>query len=487
MDVRSGVRTPQTRVLVPFADVLADHAGNARFASGTRSDGYHRLFYRPGPDAEWQLVNDESASDHREFALGFDPTDRTAYLEVQQPTGPSAIVALEVASGTRTELMRDARVDPDSVLRALDNESPVAVRFRDPKPRLQFLDGAPDVRLARSLAAAFPGRDMHFGSGTRDGKFALVWAGSDREAGAAYLFDVDNKKAAQLVLAREWLDPAGLAEAKPFEFTARDGTPIQGVLTLPRGAAGPAPLVVLPHGGPFGVADLWGFDPEAQLLAAHGFGVLKVNFRGSGNYGRRFELQGHRQWGRLMQDDVTDATRAAIAQGVADAKRICIYGASYGAYAAMMGPVREPGLYRCAAGYVGVYDLPMLFKKGVFRESRAGRNDLHEMLGDDMAQLRDASPVAHAAEIKVPVFLAAGGMDETAPLAHSKALREALTAAGNPPRWLVYNDEGHGYYLLEHQHEFYRQLLAFLGEQLGVAMPAPAAPAAAPAGAPAAK
>lgn len=474
LDVRSGARNEQTRVLVPFADVLADHAGQARFAGGTRKDGYHRLFYRAGAEADWQLVNDESTSNRQEHAVGFSADDRTAYLVVDQAQGPSAFVAVDVATGQRTELVRDPRVDPDSVLRALDNQAPVAVRFYDPKPKLHFIAGAQDERLARSLAKAFAGQDLDLRSGTDDGQFATVFASGDRNPGAVYLFDVANKKAGMLAAARPWIDPAMLAEVRAFEFAARDGTPLQGTLTVPNGAGGAMPLVVHPHGGPYGVADLWGFDEEAQLLAAHGYAVLKVNFRGSGNYGRAFQLAGDRQWGKLMQDDITDATRAAIAQGVADPRRVCLYGASYGAYAALMGPVREPGLYQCAAGMAGVYDLPMLFRKGDIRQSARGRNYLADKLGEDMDALRAVSPVTHAAAVKVPVFLAAGGEDQTTPIAHSKAMREALVEAGNAPEWLSYQEEGHGFYQLEHRREFYRHLLAFLGKHLGK----PAAPVA---------
>jgi dipeptidyl aminopeptidase/acylaminoacyl peptidase len=485
LDVQTGTRNEQTKILVPFADVLADHLGKARFGSGVRSDGYHRLFYRPDVNADWTLVNDESVSDHREFAVGFSPDDGTAYLVVSQAQGPAALVALDIATGKRTEIVRDARVDPllpgvepdrhdgDPMLRALDNQTPVAVRFYDPKPRLHFLDNAPDLRLARSLAKAFAGLDFDMDTGTRDGKFALVTTSGDRNPGAAYLFDVAAKKASLLSAARGWLNPAGLAEVRAFEFTARDGTPIQGTLTLPNNVSGKPPLVVNPHGGPFGFADVWGFDEEAQLLAAHGYAVLKVNFRGSGNYGRAFQLQGHREWGRLMQDDITDATKAAIAQGIADPQRICLMGASYGAYAALMGPVREPGLYRCVAGLAGVYDLPMMYRKGDTRETRLGRNLLAYTLGDDEAELKARSPVTHAAEIKVPVFLAAGGEDQRAPIAHSKAMREALIDAGNTPEWLAYQEEGHGFYLLAHRREYYKRLLAFLGKHIGA--PAPAA------------
>jgi dipeptidyl aminopeptidase/acylaminoacyl peptidase len=129
--------------------------------------------------------------------------------------------------------------------------------------------------------------------------------------------------------------------------------------------------------------------------------------------------------------------------------------------------VRAPGLYRCVAGMAGVYDLPMMFKKGDIRRSTGGRNYLADTLGEDMDELRQNSPVTHAAAIKVPVFLAAGGEDQRAPVAHSKDLRKALTDAGNAPDWLMYQEEGHGFYLLENRREYYRRLLAFFGEHLG--------------------
>src|SRR5690606_10651105 len=174
---------------------------------------------------------------------------------------------------------------------------------------------------------------------------------------------------AELIVVRDrQVDSARMAPMKPIGFTARDGLAIHGFLTVPREAGGrPPPMVVMPHGGPFGIFDRWGFDRDAQLLAAAGYAVLQVNFRGSGNYGRAFKQAGAQQWGRAMQDDVTDATLWAITQGHADPERICIYGASYGAYAALMGVVREPGLYRCAIGYVGVYDLPPMVKDDLGR------------------------------------------------------------------------------------------------------------------------
>src|SRR5690606_1391046 len=152
-----------------------------------------------------------------------------------------------------------------------------------------------------------------------------------------YIFDTVAKKADHVVARRAWFDPAAMAERRPVSLTARDGLQLHGFVTIPAGTSGRGlPMVVLPHGGPYGVFDTWGFDTEAQMLAEAGYAVLQVNFRGSGNHGRAFEHAGARQWGGTMQDDVTDATRWAIAEGIADASRICIYGSSYGAYAALM-------------------------------------------------------------------------------------------------------------------------------------------------------
>jgi dipeptidyl aminopeptidase/acylaminoacyl peptidase len=195
--------------------------------------------------------------------------------------------------------------------------------------------------------------------------------------------------------------------------------------------------------------------------------VLRVNFRGSGNYGREHIRAGYQQWGLRMQDDLADATRWAIAQGFADKDRVCIYGASYGGYAALMGAAKDPDLYRCVIGYIGVYDLPLMYQKGDIRDSDTGKNYLQLVLGGNRQAHAAASPNRLAAKIKAPVFLAAGGSDERAPLQHSEMMRDALIAAGNKPEWLMYPDEGHGFYQDAHNVEFYTRLLGFLDRHIG--------------------
>ena len=337
----------------------------------------------------------------------------------------------------------------------------------DGKLRTAFFDAnGADARLYRSLEAAFPGNAIRITSRTSDGKLVLVEVKNDRNPGDFYVFDTVAKKAEHLVSRRDWFDPETMAEVKPFHFKARDGMLLFGYLTMPHGAGKNLPMVVLPHGGPFGVADGWEFDTEPQLLAAAGYAVLQVNYRGSTGHGRAYQRAGMLQWGGKMQDDVTDATHWAIDQGIADSHRICIYGASYGGYAALMGAAKEPTLYKCAAGYVGVYDLPMMFGKGDIMQSYSGKAYLHDWLGDP-STLGKVSPVNLAGQIKVPVFLAAGGQDERAPIAHSEKMEKALRAAGVPVETLYFRTEGHGFYVQEHQQQFYTKLLAFLDRNIG--------------------
>lgn len=317
------------------------------------------------------------------------------------------------------------------------------------------------------LEWAFPDAVVSVRSSTRDGRLRVVLVESDVDPGTFYLFDTRARHAEMIVARDEQIDPRAMSKMMPIELKARDGLALHGFLTLPAGAGDRnLPMVVLPHGGPFGVFDAWGYNQEVQLLASAGYAVLQVNFRGSGNYGRTFRQAGARQWGGTMQDDVTDATRWAIQQGYADPGRICIYGASYGAYAALMGMVREPDLYRCAIGYVGVYDLPQLVRENS-RDGRSTATWLREWIGDNTDALARVSPVNRANEIRVPVMLAAGGQDFVAPVSHTRRMEAALERAGVPVEALYYPQEGHGFYEVGHRRGFYTRLLRFLDRHIG--------------------
>ena len=470
LNVYTGKRTLVSRAPVTFADFYSDNAGQVRFMEGVMSDNYNQLFYRASDADEWQLVNHERESGRTEIPLGFSADNRTAYLRVSTRPGPSIIVARDVATGKSTEVAKDALFDPQAIYRVGCGGCtvPVGAYFLTDKQKVVFFDEtSEDARLHRSLEKAFPGNRVRITSSTDDGHYKVLEVESDINPGNVYLYDTKAKNASFILGRAQSIDPADMSPMRAISLKARDGLELHGYLTVPKSSSGKSlPMVVMPHGGPFGQFDDWTFNAETQMLAKAGYAVLQLNYRGSGNFGRAFREAGAREWGGKMQDDLTDATRWAIQQGIADAGRICLFGASYGAYASLMGVAKEPDLYRCAAGYVGVYDLPRM-QSDTGRSSRSSRTWSREWVGDDDRALEAASPNRIASKIKVPVFLAAGGEDMIAPVRHTELMERALKDAGVPVESLYYREEGHGFYTEEHKREFYSRLLAFLSKHLG--------------------
>ena len=480
LDVNSGKRTPVARSPVQRADFVADGKGEVRFADGAGADNVNKLYYREGAGAAWKMINDQGVSQRIERALGFSEDGALAYLLVEQPSGPDAIVSWNPATDERRELLRDAVVDPAKVIYKRGTSIPIGALYLGDRPRTRFFDEtSADARLQRSLEQAFGGQAVFITSSSRDGRLAMVQVWSGSNPGDFYVFDTQAKRADLVVSRSQWVDPESAAVVQPIALKARDGLPLHGFVTRAKGSEGKRlPMVVMPHGGPFFVYDDGAYDRESQLLAAAGYAVLQVNFRGSSNYGRMHAHAGGREWGGKMQDDLTDATRWAVAEGIADGAKICMYGASYGGYAALMGVAKEPSLYQCAAGYVGVYDLPIMFTSGDIQRRGSGETYLKEWIGD-RTQVGAVSPVNLADRIKVPVFLAAGGEDERAPILHTKRMEAALRKAGVPVEALYYPTEGHGFYTDAHRREYYTRLLAFLSNSLGgqtASAPTPAQP-----------
>lgn len=465
MDVYTGRRVPIGQAPIRNARYLTDHAGNVRLAIGMDTDRSLRTYHRDIDGKDWKLIGDTRDGDAARYPLGFSADDKLVYFQAEQAAGPDAIVAWDPATDERKEIFRDDDTDPDALYLA---GRPIGVEVMDGLPRKAYFDPHAKIsRLYAKLDRAFAGEIVRITSMSADGRLALVFTESDRNTGDYFLFDTVTNKADRLLGVKEWIDPARGAETRPVSFKARDGLTLHGYLTAPvGGVARNGPLVVYIHGGPYGVRDRWGYDREVQMLAAHGYAVLQVNFRGSGGYGLAFSRAGRREWGGRMQDDITDATRWAIEQGIADPARICLYGASYGGYASLMGAVREPTLYRCVAGHVGVYDLPTMHTDGDIREQASGRTYLLDWIGpkEDVARV---SPNRLAERIKVPVFLAAGGEDDRAPIAHTEMMEKALRAAGGTVEAHYYPTEGHGFYNPVNERDYYSKLLNFLRRHLG--------------------
>lgn len=474
LNVWNGETTVVASAPVRRGSFVVDFAGRPRYVIGSEADNSTVILRRE--EDGWKEVQRAPFGADVRLPIGFAADGQRVYFTESADGGPPAIVLVDPESGVREEVLPAKRVEPSGYLRSSDQRHLLAVYYEDGLPAYEWVDeDHPESKIYAGLINAFPDRAVFFGGVSRDGRFILVLTFSDRDPGRYYLFDRENGTATYLLASRPWIDPKRMSPKRPIEYRARDGTLVHGYLTLPEGSSGRnLPLILHPHGGPHGVRDSWGFDPIVQFLASRGYAVLQVNFRGSGGYGMGFLRQGFRNWGTSMIDDMNDGVRWAIEQGIADPNRICTFGASYGGYAALQVLVREPELYRCAIGYVGVYSLPLMFRDGDIPRSEEGRDYLRRVLPEDRAEQERQSPVFNVERIRVPVMLVHGEKDQRVPMSQFRALKEALTRVGRPPeREVLAAKEGHGFYDLENNRRLYTELEAFLARHIGHSATAP--------------
>lgn len=475
MDTLSGRRKSLARAPKENCDIALDARKQPGFAICVSSKDEQGEFdertelYKRSDDGKWTLVS-ASKSDGKHLSIIRSVPDGTVYAEQSDGKAPAAIGTLDTATGEFKQLFQDPVAEVSDYIWSADQNRLIAVVTEAGAPAVKLIDEShPDADIYASLAGAFEGQMVDFSSATQDGKKIVVSVYSDSNPGELYLYDRDSGKARFLLQGRKWLDKGKMASVKPIVFTARDGKQIHGYLTLPKGSDGKnLPMIVNPHGGPIGPRDNWGFNSETQLFANRGYVVLQVNFRGSGGYGKAFQDAGHRQWGQGIQNDIIDATRWAIQQGYADKDRICIYGGSFGGYSSLMAPAREPDLFKCAVGYVGVYDMEMMFVKGDIPQRESGLRFLRRTLGTDKAELKANSPTELVERIKIPVLLAAGARDARAVPEQTEAMRDALVKAGNPPvDMIIQSGEMHGFYKEENNLNLYTKMLEFFNQNIG--------------------
>lgn len=456
------------------SNFYADNIGQVRFAYSWNDEDEQKLWLLKG--GQWEMFNDETKTGVEVEPIGSSRDGAAVFLWSERASGPDVIEKYVFATGERTVVMSDVQQDPVYIVWSADGRQPIGAAYGTGVPRARYWDAAdPDAKLLRQLESAFPEDAVSFAGGSRDGQHVLLQVWSDRDPGSYYLLDRAKKTTSLLVREKPWLNPEDLARSQPISFKARDGMQIHGYLTLPLATASassmsvsstPPPLVVMPHGGPYNIRDHWFYDEEVQILAAKGYAVLRLNFRGSSGFGRSFAEAGRREWGGKMQNDVTDATRWAIAQGKIDPKRICIFGSSYGGYAALMGVVREPELYRCAVSTAGATDLNLTRKWGDTHRSEYGRHYLDTYVGDDPADLYERSPIKHVAKIQAPILLVHGRHDYRVSFEHAKAMQAAMEKAGKPMETYFFGNETHGIYDDENRKEYYDRVLRFLDTHL---------------------
>jgi len=446
---------------------MTDNLGRLRIA--TTADGVNTsLLYRATEADSFRTLLTTSFRE-RLTPLYFSFDDRLLYVSSNLNRDKAAIFRYDPERAELLDLVYEhPEVDVSTVLRSRARKVFTGVTFTTDRTGYHFFD-EPRRQLQERLEQRLPGYEVALSGMSRDERRVLVVTYSDRTMGTYYVYDIPTDRLRKLADVSPWLDEKGMAEMKSITYRSRDGLTIHGYLTLP---VGPEPrnlpVVVNPHGGPW-YRDRWGFNPEVQFLANRGYAVLQVNFRGSTGYGKAFWEASFKQWGKAMQNDISDGVQWLIDQGIADPQRVAIYGGSYGGYATLAGLVFTPELYACGVDYVGVSNL-FTFLNSFPPYWEPMRKMWYELVGDPETEkdlLTAASPVFHVDRIRAPLLVAQGANDPRVNRAESEQIVAALQARGIDVAYILKENEGHGFQLEENRFEFYRAMEGFLGKHLG--------------------
>lgn len=436
-------------------------------------DGRTKLYHRKAPGQPWVVLRDEPFGGP-EFSPVFLEAGRL-FVTAREGSDTSALYDMDLQTGklSKEPLVAVKGFDLNPSLE-FDTRSRklMGVHFRADRPySYWFDDGMHDIQ--QGLDAALPGRFNRLDCARCEtSPYLVVRSWSDSHPGEYFLYDRKTRKLSPIGVARPWLPEATQGKRSFHRVTTRDGLEIPVYVTHPAGSkpTDALPAVMLVHGGPWSRGGDRGWDAEAQFLASRGYRVLEPEFRGSTGYGSRLFSAGLKQWGGAMQDDLADTVAWAAKRGLVDDKKVCIMGASYGGYAALMSPIVHPSVYRCAISFAGVTDIELRYKAWDSDLSdQTAEYVLPDMMGDpqkDAALLRASSPLLRVKEIKLPVLLMHGAKDRRVPLEHAAKFSSAAKSAGVTLDYHVYSEEGHGFVIEANQADYYRRVEAFLAKHL---------------------
>ena len=459
-----------TPVLEPVKGVdawLTDETGVVRLGLGWRRKRLS-IYYRDSAQDEFERVARIKQGDTDSFfdAIQIVSGSSRGYVLDENEEGRVGLRIFDYASREVVDTfyenpdwdVEDVWLDPDG--------RPLAAFYTDDRAQAVWFDE--DYKASYDkLSSALGDSEIWIIARSDNGRQMLVSAGNEADPGVLYFFDADTRQLNEFAQFRPEIDFRLLAKPMPITYTARDGTAIRAYLTLPKGRATKnLPLIIHPHGGPFGIRDSLRYDDQVQFLANRGYAVLQPNFRGSGGYGTAFYDLGVGAVGRGMQDDLDDAMDWAVEQGIADPARVCIVGASYGGYAALWGVLRNPERYRCAASWAGVTDWTRMLKYDRRVMTRqAGKRWSAKIEGsDEDFDLKDVSPYRLAEGLQRPVLLAHGTADDNVPFKQYEQMLKAARKSPVPLTTLVVEGEGHGFSSSSSEQQWYDALDRFLAE-----------------------
>ncbi|MDH3495613.1 MAG: S9 family peptidase [Gemmatimonadota bacterium] len=468
LDLRTNALTPVAKNPGDVVQWVADSNLVVRAAMATTADGGAVLRVRDDEAGAWRIAATWAPQDALASGpVGFTDDGQALFLTDSRDANATRLVRLTVATGGTDVVAEDPRYDLGGVVVHPDTREVQLVAFTRARQEWTVCDPA----LAEDVAAIHalnPG-DFDIVDRTHADDHWIVAFTRDREPVAYYRYHRPTRRGEFLFYTRSDLAQYTLAPMEPIALAARDGLPLEGYLTLPPGLPPQRlPVVLNVHGGPWH-RDVWGYDPEAQWFANRGYACLQVNFRGSTGYGKHFLNAGNREWGAKMHDDLVDAVQWAIARGIADPSRVAIYGGSYGGYAALVGATFTPDLFRCALAIVGPSNL-ITFINTIPPYWSTFLAMLKERVGDPETEaefLRSRSPLTHVDRIRIPLLIAQGANDPRVKRAESEQIVAAMRTKNIPHRYLVFEDEGHGFAKPENRLRFYEAAEEFLAQHLG--------------------
>ena len=455
-----------------IAGWMTDHEGKLRVATAIVDGVNTQILYRDTEDEPFRPVLTTNFRETLNF-MDFAPDNRMVYAGSNLGRDKVALVLVNPATCQEVkELYAHEKYDINSIMYSKKRKKLLSVSvIGHACPERHYFDEEAETFYG-NLKKRFPGYRVSLADCDRDETRFLLYVGSDRTRGAYYYYEPAANRLEKVAELAPWLSEDELVAMHPVTYRSRDGLTIEAYLSLPKGydleTAKNLPVVINPHGGPW-ARDIWCFSSEVQFLCNRGYAVFQMNFRTSTGYGRKFLEAGFKQWGRAIQNDITDGANWLISQGIANPHRIAIYGGSFGGYAALAGVTFTPDLYACAVDYVGVSNL-FTFMQTIPPYWKPMLEMLYEQVGHpehDKEMLEACSPVFHADNIKAPLFIAQGANDPRVNKAESDQMVAALRQRGVEVEYMVKDNEGHGFSNQENRFDFYRHMEDFLKKHIG--------------------
>ena len=471
LDLKTGELTQLAENPGNWQGWMTDHNGVLRSVTAIVDGVNTQILYRNHDNEDFRAVLTTSFKESVDFII-FTPDNKYVYAATNLGRDKSVLVLMDPATCEEIEVLyENPTYDISSISYSRKRKKLLGVFCSGHKEPVRHYFDEEEKNLKEKMRNFFPGLHCGMSDCDKAEEKYLLYVGSDRNKGAYYYYDIHEDQPRKIASLSPWLNEEEMVEMEAVKYITRDGLELEAYLSLPKSFnkknPTPHPVIIHPHGGPW-ARDYWGFDSVVQFLCNRGYAVFSMNFRGSTGYGRKFLEASYKEWGRKMQDDISDGVAYLIKEGIADPKRVAIYGASYGGYAVLAGLAFTPELYCCGIDYCGVSNL-FTFMKTIPPYWKPMLEMMYEQVGNpetDPELLAAASPALHADKIRVPLFIAQGANDPRVNKAESDQMVEALRKNGVEVEYMVKENEGHGFHNQENRFDFYRAMEKFLAKYL---------------------